>query len=197
METISLNSEVINKNSITIGEVLLLLAIHNNENLISAELKLIKNGFITAELNSEHQQIGWRITNKGAELLDTIIIESDKAVINKDKEFIELADKLKELFPKGKKAGTTYMWRDSTAVIARKLKTLVVKYDYQFTEEQAIKATKAYVESFNGDYTYMQLLKYFILKTLPDGEIKSDFMSYIENEGQEDELSDNWLTEMR
>ena len=43
----------------------------------------------------------------------------------------------------------------------------------------------------------MQLLKYFILKSLPDGEIKSDFMSYIENEGQEDELSDNWLTEMR
>ena len=84
METISLNSEVIKKNSITIGEVLLLLAIHNNENLISAELKLIKDGFITAELNSEHQQIGWRITNKGAELLDTIIIESDKAVIKKD-----------------------------------------------------------------------------------------------------------------
>ena len=51
--------------------------------------------------------------------------------------------------------------------------------------------------TFNGDYTYMQLLKYFILKSLPDGEIKSDFMSYIENEGQEDELSDNWLTEMR
>ena len=117
--------------------------------------------------------------------------------MSKDKEFKELADKLKELFPKGKKAGTTYMWRDSTAVIARKLKTLVVKYDYQFTEEQAIKATKAYVESFNGDYTYMQLLKYFILKSLPDGEIKSDFMSYIENEGQEDELSDNWLNEMR
>ena len=137
------------------------------------------------------------ISSTTKDLITSITIDSDVKVLSKDKEFRELADKLKELFPKGKKAGTTYMWRDSTAVIARKLKTLVVKYDYQFTEEQAIKATKAYVESFNGDYTYMQLLKYFILKSLPDGEIKSDFMSYIENEGQEDELSDNWLNEMR
>ena len=89
------------------------------------------------------------------------------------------------------------MWRDSTAVIARKLKTLVVKYDYEFTEEQALKATKAYVESFNGDYTYMQLLKYFILKTMPDGEIRSDFMSYIENEGHEDDIGKDWNTSLK
>jgi hypothetical protein len=78
---------------------------------------------------------------------------------------------------------------------------LVAKYGYTFTEEEAITATKAYIQSFNGDYRYMQLLKYFILKSVnnPSGdvEIKSEFMSYIENAGQEDSLGDDWTAELR
>ena len=61
-------------------------------------------------------------------------------------------------------------------------KTLVVKYNFKFTEEEALEATKKYIESFNGNYRFMQLLKYFILKSDPNtGDIKSDFMSLIEN----------------
>lgn len=193
MDKVSINKDVLEKNNLSMDEFLVLLLTYNKANIQEVKQSLVEKGL--ADFSVFDDDLVISSTTK--DLITSITIDSDVKVLSKDKEFKELADKLKELFPKGKKAGTTYMWRDSTAVIARKLKTLVVKYDYQFTEEQAIKATKAYVESFNGDYTYMQLLKYFILKSLPDGEIKSDFMSYIENEGQEDELSDNWLNEMR
>lgn len=193
MDKVSINKDVLEKYNLSMDEFLVLLLTYNKANIQEVKQSLVEKGL--ADFSVFDDELVISSTTK--DLITSITIDSDVKVLSKDKEFRELADKLKELFPKGKKAGTTYMWRDSTAVIARKLKTLVVKYDYQFTEEQAIKATKAYVESFNGDYTYMQLLKYFILKSLPDGEIKSDFMSYIENEGQEDELSDNWLTEMR
>lgn len=193
MDKVSINKDVLEKNNLSMDEFLVLLLTYNKANIQEVKESLVQKGL--ADFSVMDSELV--ISNVTKDLITSVTIDSDKAVISKDKEFRELAEKLKELFPKGKKAGTTYMWRDSTAVIARKLKTLVVKYDYEFTEEQALKATKAYVESFNGDYTYMQLLKYFILKSLPDGEIKSDFMSYIENEGQEDELSDNWLNEMR
>ena len=193
MDKVSINKDVLEKNNLSMDEFLVLLLTYNKANIQEVKQALVEKGLADFSVFDDELVI----SSATKDLITSITIDSDVKVLSKDKEFKELADKLKELFPKGKKAGTTYMWRDSTAVIARKLKTLVVKYDYQFTEEQAIKATKAYVESFNGDYTYMQLLKYFILKSLPDGEIKSDFMSYIENEGQEDELSDNWLTEMR
>lgn len=193
MDKVSINKDVLEKNNLSMDEFLVLLLTYNKANIQEVKQSLVEKGL--ADFSVFDDELVISSTTK--DLITSISIDSDVKVLSRDKEFKELADKLKELFPKGKKAGTTYMWRDSTAVIARKLKTLVVKYDYQFTEEQAIKATKAYVESFNGDYTYMQLLKYFILKSLPDGEIKSDFMSYIENEGQEDELSDNWLNKMR
>ena len=193
MDKVSINKDVLEKNNLSMDEFLVLLLTYNKANIQEVKQSLVEKGLADFSVFDDKLVI----SSATKDLITSISIDSDVKVLSKDKEFKELADKLKELFPKGKKAGTTYMWRDSTAVIARKLKTLVVKYDYQFTEEQAIKATKAYVESFNGDYTYMQLLKYFILKSLPDGEIKSDFMSYIENEGQEDELSDNWLNEMR
>lgn len=193
MDKISINKDVLEKYNLSMNEFLVLLLTYNKANIHEVRESLVNKGL--ADYSVVDDTLIISSTTK--DLITSVTIDSDVTVISKDKEFKELAEKLKEIFPKGKKAGTTYMWRDSTAVIARKLKTLVVKYDYQFTEEQAIKATKAYVESFNGDYTYMQLLKYFILKTIPDGEIRSDFMSYIENEGHEENLNDNWLNEMR
>lgn len=193
MDKISINKDVLEKYNLSMDEFLVLLLIYNKANIHEVRESLVNKGLADYSVVDDTLIIS-SITK---DLITSVTIDSDVTVISKDKEFKELAEKLKEIFPKGKKAGTTYMWRDSTAVIARKLKTLVVKYDYEFTEEQALKATKAYVESFNGDYTYMQLLKYFILKTMPDGEIRSDFMSYIENEGHEEDLNDNWLNEMR
>jgi hypothetical protein len=120
-------------------------------------------------------------------------------VIKRADRYELLAAQLREIFPKGRKEGTSYMWRDSNSIIAKKLKALVSKYGECFTDEQAINATRKYVESFNGNYRYMQLLKYFISKkVVNDGEVEetSQLLSYIENEGQSD-YNNEWTAELK
>lgn len=146
-----------------------------------------------------HQPVNLRLTQKGIDLIEKVFLDSEfKEEGTALDRYDRLADKLRELYPKGRKEGTAYMWRDSRAVIAKKLKTLVKKYDFEFTDEQAINATKKYIDSFNGNYSYMQLLKYFILKRNNEtGEEVSQLMSYIENEDCTDAANDDWMNEVR
>ena len=200
MTTVCLNKKAAQQNGITIDEALLMLVIHNKANLEGAERALIQKGLITAERNDLFQQVGWRLTNKGTEVLDSVIMDSDKEQEPQDR-LIQLATKLKEIFPKGKKDGTNYYWADGVALIVRRLKLFFKKYGNTYTDEQIIQATSKYVEGFNGNYTYMRLLKYFIFKEKVGaaGEVEGDseLISYIENFGQEDTLSRDWNTELR
>ena len=194
---ISINQSILNKYGMSIEEFLVLYLCSKDFDIEEIIKSLINKGFANRNLYNKVTAV---ISNNTKELISSILIDSDKSVIDKDEEFNRVAEKMKEVFPDGRKPGTTYYWKDSTAVIARKLKTLVAKFNFKFTEEQAITATREYVKSFNGDYQYMQLLKYFILKTdNHTGELRSDFMSIIENGNQQDNLglNDSWLTEIR
>ena len=197
---ICLSKEGCQKNNISIGEVLLLLSIHNNVDLDLAQKELIKKGYITANMNDLFQQIGWRLTNKGAEIIDSVIIDSDKNQQPEDK-LIQLATRLKEIFPKGKKDGTNYYWADGVALIVRRLKLFFKKYGDAYSDEQIIQATLKYVEGFNGNYTYMRLLKYFIFKEKigAAGEVEGDseLISYIENADQTDNLKNDWTSTLK
>lgn len=197
MTTVCLNKKAVQQNGITIDEALLMLIIHNKTNLEKAEKALIQKGLITAERNDLFQQIGWRLTNKGIEMLDSVIMDSDKEQEPQDR-LIQLATKLKEIFPKGKKDGTNYYWADGVALIVRRLKLFFKKYGNDFTDEQIIQATEKYVQGFNGNYQYMRLLKYFIFKEKvgAGGEVEGDseLISYIENAGQEENLRNDWTS---
>ena len=200
MTTVCLNKKAAQQNGITIDEALLMLVIHNKANLEGAERALIQKGLITAERNDLFQQVGWRLTNKGTEVLDSVIMDSDKEQEPQDR-LIQLATKLKEIFPKGKKDGTNYYWADGVALIVRRLKLFFKKYGNKFTDEQIIQAAEKYVQGFNGNYQYMRLLKYFIFKEKvgANGEVEGDseLINYIENAGQEENLRDDWATTLR
>lgn len=153
---------------------------------------------VTEESNLYKAILKARITLDGIEFVNNALEQSDYTPIDS---FEEMADKMRNLFPKGKKPGTNYMWRDSVAIIAKRLKAVQRKYKEvhgcEFTQEQAINATKAYVESFNGDYRYMQLLKYFISKAVVVNgvvEESSQLMSYIENEGPDNNPDRDWTS---
>lgn len=200
MTTICLNKKAAQQNGITIDEALLMLVIHNKADLERAEKALIQKGLITAERNELFQQTGWRLTNKGTEMLDSVIMDSDKEQEPQDR-LIQLATRLKEIFPKGKKDGTNYYWADGVALIVRRLKLFFKKYGNKFTDEQIIQATEKYVQGFNGNYQYMRLLKYFIFKEKvgANGEVEGDseLISYIENAGQEEDLRNDWTSTLR
>lgn len=198
--TISLNKEACSNNGITLGEALLMLAIANKADLKEAEQALISKGFITAERNELFQPIGWVLTRKGANVIDSVVIDSDKQQEPQDR-LNSLATRLKEIFPKGKKDGTNYYWAEGVALIVRRLKLFFKKYGNDFTDEQIIQATEKYVQGFNGNYQYMRLLKYFIFKEKvgAGGEVEGDseLISYIENAGQEEDLRNDWTSTLR
>ena len=199
MTTICLNKKAAQQNGMTIDEALLMLVIHNKINLEKAEEALIQKGLITAERNDLFQQVGWRLTNKGTEVLDSVIMDSDKEQEPQDR-LIQLATRLKEIFPKGKKDGTNYYWTEGVALIVRRLKLFFRKYGNKFTDEQIIQAAEKYVQGFNGNYQYMRLLKYFIFKEKvgANGEVEGDseLINYIENAGQEENLRDDWTSSL-
>lgn len=199
MTTVCLNKKAAQQNGITIDETLLMLVIHNKADLERAEKALIQKGLITAERNDLFQQVGWRLTNKGTEVLDSVIMDSDKEQEPQDR-LIRLATKLKEIFPKGKKDGTNYYWAEGVALIVRRLKLFFKKYGNKFTDEQIVQAAEKYVQGFNGSYQYMRLLKYFIFKEKvgANGEVEGDseLISYIENAGQEEDLKNDWTSSL-
>lgn len=194
---ITIDSNVLQKYNLTVEEFLLLYLSAKKVDIRQSLESLVNKGLADWNLFSDTQLI---LSDNTKDLLSSIIIDSDTKVINRDDEFLVLAEKLQEIYPKGRKPGTTYMWRGTKVEIAKKLKTLVVKYHYDFTEEQAITATRNYVASFNGDYTKMRLLKYFILKVERDADsnavVVTDFMSQIENAGQENLSDRDWTDRM-
>lgn len=187
---ITIDDAILEKYKIHIAECLYWFLYAKSCNIKKIEKELVDGGL------AEYKEGEFcAITEGKDDLLVSILLQPSVTI--DEKWFYDVADALRAVFPDGKKPGTAYYWKDCTAIIAQKLKTLKNKYVFNFTKEQAVSATKRYVESFNGDYTYMQLLKYFILKKdSATGELRSDFMSYITNEGQEDLDNNLWQTHL-
>lgn len=194
---LTVDEYILDKYNLSLNEFLVLYLSANSVDIKSCMESLIQKGLAYKDMFYENSIV---VSNNIKDTVSSIIIESDKNIIDKDQQFTDLANKLRELYPSGRKEGTTYMWRGTTAEIAKKLKTLVVKYGYSFTEEQVIKATKEYINSFNGNYKRMRLLKYFILKSEKDADdninVISELMSFIENEGQLDSERNDWMSTM-
>lgn len=194
-----LNVDEIKAKDIPIGELLYLLMLYLDSNIDDEGLKDLHHRGYLLQHESTHIP-KYTITREGIELVEQVLLNSEyKGNDITEDRFEKLARAMRELFPEGRKPGTNYKWRDSNAIIAKKLKALVKKYGNIFTDEEAIEATKKYIESFNGDYRYMQLLKYFISKKkIIDGETEetSQLLSFIENK-EDESLNNNWTAELR
>lgn len=159
-------------------------------------------GFILYDEVNRGFPVNGRITQEGIDVAESLFLNSEfTQTVNVGGEehdrFMVLADKLRELYPKGKKAGTNLQWRDSTVMICKRLKALVKKYEVSFTDREAIDATRRYIDSFHGDYRFMQVLRYFLWKDdRVSGEETSQFLSYLQNDDGQDNNED-WNTVLR
>ena len=192
-----INEAILEQYNMTIEEYFVLYIAAKDMDIDKIQQSVIAKGFANKDLFYDNKLI---LSNEVKKLLEDIIIDSTDTKDISEEFYIDLAKQLKELYPRGRKAGTNYMWRGTTVEIAKKLKTLVVKYGYTLNKEEVLKATKDYISSFNGNYRYMQLLKYFILKSIRDAdgniEVKSELMSLIENSGQVGNQRDDWMSTM-
>lgn len=196
--TISINENICKENGLDISELLAILLIKSCNDL-SALLKSLEDRKIIVK----DMFRGYMITQRWDDVASSILLDSDKD--RQSPERIEnLAAKLMEIFPKQKKLGTCHYFRGNKKDIVLKLKKFFKIYG-KFSDEQILSAARSYVQSFNGNYSYMRILKYFIwkdeVKVNSDGERYvdevSDLASWIENEGQEENLTNDWTSTLR
>lgn len=179
---LSIDTKVLSKYDLTLGEFLILLFPYLQINHALPYWNLITKKLADADLTGKSDLV---LSDNTKDLIARILVESSNKLTGSPvKDYELLAQKLMEIYPLGCKEGTSYSWRGTVADIAQKLRVLVAIHDFTFTEEEAIEVTKQYVEQFKDDKKHMKLLKYFILKTKNKG-ISSDFMTIIENNRDE------------
>lgn len=188
---ITIDTDVLRKEHLTLQQFLVLLIAYRNIDYKKTLDDLIASGLVQKDLFDSYSVV---LSDNIRNDIARILVDCDKNVTGSDIDFMGIAAKMRDMYPKGNKPGTTHAWRDSVAEIANKLKTLVSKYNFRFTEEEAIAATREYLDTYKNDNKFMKLLRYFILKTDNDGvgnrRIKSDFMTIIENNRQPKEDGD-------
>ena len=186
------------KHNLLLSEGIALLAISTTTD--DTYKSLVDKGLIT-KANGTMQSLNrkYNATEKGIILADELIADSEESIVVKEDSIKELADKLRSIYPEGKMAGTSYYYRCNRADIVRKLKSFFRRYG-EYTPEQIIEATQRYVNSFNGNYTYLRLLKYVIWKDEnKDGETLqvSQLADWIENKNEVNTTNSDWTTTLK
>ena len=198
---ITIDEDACKKVKLSLPEVLMITLVKTGVN-IETLLKQMKEKQILVE---EHTLLGTNllVTQRWSDLSDKALLSADKSVPD-NKRLENLAKSLMEVFPAGKKDGTSQYWkgnlRDNTLRLAKFFKL----YGDKYTDEQMIEADKNYISSHNGKYQYMRVLKYFIWKDTRkvnsegEGYIEevSDLAAFIENAKDEKNLKDDWMSTM-
>lgn len=201
---ITIDEKVCTKHKMTPVEVLFALAIRSSE---SPQEEL---------LNMENREIlvkdrdVYKVTQHWSDVLDEIISDASDKVGKSDEELLELAKQMRELYPQGKMKNrygqlTPYYYRCNNSEVVKKLKKFFTVFG-NYSDEEILDATRRYVASFQGNYSNMRLIKYFILKddVKPgeDGqghvEQISDLATFLENKESEEEgvNNDDWTTKL-
>ena len=192
------------KHKMTLNEILIALAARTEN--IEDNLK----NMCARQMLTETQK-GYQITQHWSDVLDEILADSSGSIEKSDEELLELAKQMRELYPQGKMKDrygrmTPYYYRCNNSEVVKKLKKFFTIFG-NVPDEDILDATKRYVASFQGNYTGMRLIKYFILKDdvkpSEDGsghvEQISDLATFLENKENEEEVNndDSWLMNSR
>lgn len=179
---ITIDTDVLNKENISLGEFLILLMAFYGINYKEINEEVISKGLISNNLFKDGSNI---LSNNTRNFVSRLIVESSNEVKSSSIDFYSLAYKMQNLFPDGCKEGTSYPWKSDINDVAFKLMLLVYRFNFKFTEKEALDATEKYIKCFNESNKYMQLLKYFVLKTRKcknkEEDFTSLFMTMIEN----------------
>jgi hypothetical protein len=196
---ITIDEDICKQYGLEVAELLAILLVKTSTNIprlfnnMEAKQYIIKDAFE-----------GYLVTQHWNDVSDSIILDSEKANIkDENKEIEDLALELMSIFPAQKKQGTCHYFRGNKKDISLRLKKFFKLYGDSYTKEQILDAARKYVASFNGNYSYMRILKYFIWKderkTDSEGkgytEETSDLASYIDNNGEES--NNDWTAELR
>lgn len=188
-----IDEDVCKNFDVSIEEVLFGLLYKYTNNLEVIQDSLLKRGYLELHTNEEREY--FKLSKEFDTNLTAILLKSDKSVPNTHR-CETLAIRLRALFPKGSNAGG-YPWRGNIRDITLKLQKFFKLYGSEWSDDEIIEATQRYISHFNGDYTTMRLLKYFIMKSDKVAhEDISDLATWLENDTEES-YNNDWTIEIR
>lgn len=196
---IVIDDSVCAKHKLTVPEVLAVMSVRMSQNFKSMMGNLVKKEVLVKDDENTY------VTQRWGDVIDEILCDSSSA-IDDEKRLLELAKKMRECYPEGKMPGTAYYYRCNNREVVLKLKKFFVQYG-NYPDDKIIEATKRFVASYQGNYRYLPLIKYFISKNKlvmdEDGtqhvsEV-SELASYLENKEDTNahSNSDDWLVTSR
>ena len=191
---LTIDSKTCKDNNITLDEFLVLYLNARGAHIKNLMESIIQKGIAGRDLFNENALV---LSNNAKSFVERIIADSNFNVQSNMERIKELAKTLQSIYIPGKKPGTQDYFRCTSTQVIDKLKKFFMEHS-EYTDEQIIEATKKYISSFNGDYTYAQLLKYFIGKQTEDGK-GSRLLMYLENADQKDpnQLEIDWDVELK
>lgn len=199
---IAIDEKICGKHGLSLEETLMALAIRMStknqpqeviDNMVNREIVVFKSGKTL-------------VTQHWSDVLDEIICDSSGGIDDEER-LLNLAQKMRECFPQGKMPGTPYYYRCNNAEVIKKLKKFFLQYG-NYSDDEIVNACKRFVASFNGNYRYMPLIKYFISKMKPEVDELgnahnvefsplADYLENKEEEGAVANTSDDWMLNVK
>ena len=197
---ITIDDRVCLKHKLSLDETLLILAVKYGKNIEETLNNLVNREILVKDDENAYVTQHWNDT------IDEILVNSSGAIDDEDR-LRNLASKMKDVYPKGKMPGTPYYYQCNTREIMMKLKKFFNIYG-NYIDDDIVDATKRFVASFNGNYKFLPLIKYFIFKDKlimgEDGQQhvspESPLATFLENKDSSDNLataSEDWITAVR
>lgn len=195
----SINENICSKKGMDLPSLFAILLVKTGVNISELFDKLIEKEVLVGNLSD-----GFLVTQRWDMIVTDILATSDRTIPSEE-EIVDLAQQLMKIFPKGRKEGTVLYWRGNTKEIKERLQKFFKLYGVKYSKEEILNAAERYVQFFNGQYTFMRTLKYFILKN--DKKVNeegkgyieevSDLATFIENSDQEETLKEDWNTSLK
>ncbi len=183
------DDEICKKYDLEVSQFLTILLLDTKTTFEQNIEKLLDAGILVKDTNIFGTK--YYLTQNGITIITNILADSQQSNPNNFDERVDnLATKLMEIFPKGRKEGTNVFWRGNHKEIVAKLKMFLTKVSNKYTDEEIINATQRYVDYHTNSSSIgiMRVLKYFIIKNeiknTEDGkhvEAVSDLLTYLEN----------------
>ena len=189
----TIDEAVCAEHNLTLPEALCLLACKSCDNIYQLLDEMKEKELLTKQGNP-YPTPHWE------EELSGILLEADKSVPVKER-CTRLAEQMRQLFPKGIKTGNA-AWRGNVREVTLRLQKFFKLYGDKWTDEEILEATQRYIDHFRGDYTYMRILKYFIMKS--DRKMDEEGTVHIEDISElatwldipEEQIDEDWTSSL-
>lgn len=160
------------------------VGVHKFINYEESYQKLFDNQYITKNVFGHYE-----LTPLGKSYL-AVVGEYFKEKLIDRVDYKENVLKYNSLFPKGKRKDSSTGYRANPKELEQVFRWFFATYP-EYSWDDVLTVTEKYIQSFNGDYTYLKNAKYFVKKTDKNNIVTSMLANLIYNYKENSDVFDS------